>query len=112
MNSAATLDMLVKQRLRRWPQCPPGLRMRTRKEAWLRGRPSEEGDSVNPFLKLPGSTRRRTLPDGLWLNFGGTASLVTVRCASGQIVVKKWRAGSTSSLVTGCMSAASQASPL
>ena len=73
MNSAATLYMLVKQRLRRWPQCPPGLRMRTRKEAWLRGRPSEEGDSVNPFLKLPGSTRLRTLPDGLWLNFGGTA---------------------------------------
>lgn len=24
------------------------------------------------FLKLPGSERLRTLPDGLWLNFGGT----------------------------------------
>ncbi len=24
------------------------------------------------FLKLPGSDRLRTLPDGLWLNFGGT----------------------------------------
>jgi hypothetical protein len=28
--------------------------------------------SNHPFLKLPGSTRWRTLPDGLWLNFGGT----------------------------------------
>jgi hypothetical protein len=26
----------------------------------------------HPFLKLPGSSRWRTLPDGLWLNFGGT----------------------------------------
>jgi hypothetical protein len=25
-----------------------------------------------PFLKLPGSAKLRTLPDGLWLNFGGT----------------------------------------
>jgi hypothetical protein len=29
--------------------------------------------SCHPFLKLPGSTRWRTLPDGLWLNFGGTS---------------------------------------
>jgi hypothetical protein len=28
--------------------------------------------TCHPFLKLPGSTRWRTLPDGLWLNFGGT----------------------------------------
>ncbi len=27
---------------------------------------------VQPFLKFPGSDRLRTLPDGLWLNFGGT----------------------------------------
>ncbi len=26
----------------------------------------------HPFLKYPGSTTMRTLPDGLWLNFGGT----------------------------------------
>lgn len=26
----------------------------------------------HPFLKVPGSDRFRTLPDGLWLNFGGT----------------------------------------
>jgi hypothetical protein len=43
-------------------------------DAWLRGRPSEEAGICNPFLKLPGSTRLRTLPDGLWLNFGGTCA--------------------------------------
>jgi len=40
--------------------------------SWLRGRPCEEVRGYHPFLKLPGSTRLRTLPDGLWLNFGGT----------------------------------------
>ena len=40
-------------------------------DSWLRGRPSEDL-RIHPFLKLPGSTRWRTLPDGLWLNFGGT----------------------------------------
>jgi len=39
---------------------------------WLRGRPAEIKGSAHPFLKLPGSDRLRTLPDGLWLNFGGT----------------------------------------
>ena len=43
------------------------------RDAWLRGRPSEKESRCFPFLKLPGSTRWRTLPDGLWLNFGGTA---------------------------------------
>ena len=67
------LDALVKSRLRRWPQHPPGLKMRPRKEAWLRGRPSEAAGPTNPFLKMPGSINNlRTLPDGLWLNFGGT----------------------------------------
>ena len=36
------------------------------------------GGPVDPncrcFLKLPGSKRLRTIPDGLWLNFGGTVS--------------------------------------
>ena len=35
--------------------------------------PSEDETKIcSPFLKIPGSTRLRTLPDGLWLNFGGT----------------------------------------
>jgi hypothetical protein len=43
-------------------------------ESWLRGRPSDNKRICDPFLKLPGSTRLRTLPDGLWLNFGGTCA--------------------------------------
>src|SRR5690349_15266886 len=71
--SRKALDVLVRDQLRKWPQSPPGLRPRqNRPESWLRGRPAEDLGSCHPFLKLPGSTRLRTLPDGLWLNFGGT----------------------------------------
>ena len=31
-----------------------------------------EDTKVHPFLKLPGSNLLRTVPDGLWLNFGGS----------------------------------------
>jgi len=69
-----SLDALVRARLRDWPQRPPGLARSPRHaDSWLRGRPSEVNGSSHPFLKLPGSQRLRTLPDGLWLNFGGTA---------------------------------------
>ncbi|HTW70335.1 MAG TPA: hypothetical protein VME47_10640 [Acetobacteraceae bacterium] len=68
-----SLDVLVKERLKLWPQRPPGLRMPRRgRHVWLRGRPGDDADYCHPFLKLPGSTRLRTIPDGLWLNFGGT----------------------------------------
>jgi len=72
MSGYPTLDHLVKERLKRWPQKPPGVRQRQDQAAWLRGRPSDDAGIINPYLKLPGSTRLRTLPDGLWLNFGGT----------------------------------------
>jgi hypothetical protein len=39
---------------------------------WLRGRPSDEKTTSYPYLKLPGSTHFKTIPDGLWFNFGGT----------------------------------------
>ncbi len=68
-----SLDALVRARLRQWPQRPPGLvAPAQRQDSWLRGRPAETAGSCYPFLKLPGSDRLRTLPDGLWLNFGGT----------------------------------------
>ncbi len=38
----------------------------------MRGRPDDGMGFYQPFLKLPGSNRMRTLPDGLWLCFGGT----------------------------------------
>jgi len=68
-----SLDALVRTRLRDWPQRPPGLaRFARAPGSWLRGRPAESNARAHPFLKLPGSHRLRTLPDGLWLNFGGT----------------------------------------
>lgn len=73
MSRHFSLDSIVRMRLRQWPQCPPGLEQRrSTKDGWLRGRPVERTDHCLPFLKLPGSNRLRTLPDGLWLNFGGT----------------------------------------
>jgi len=71
-----SLDKQVRHRLREWPQSPPGMRPRIRnRDNWLRGRPAFEREaSEGPYLKLPGSNRLRTLPDGLWLNFGGSAS--------------------------------------
>jgi hypothetical protein len=68
-----TLDTLVRDRLSTWPQRPPGLPDGPVRGAWLRGRPVDDFLS-QPFLKLPGSARLRTLPDGLWLNFGGTVA--------------------------------------
>ncbi len=68
-----SLDALVRARLRQWPQRPPGLsRGKGTYDGWLRGRPCDLSGQVQPFLKFPGSDRLRTLPDGLWLNFGGT----------------------------------------
>lgn len=65
------LDGLVRTRLLQWPQRPPGNReSRKQPGTWLRGRPADKAASANPFLKLPGSNRLRTLPDGLWLHFG------------------------------------------
>ena len=74
MDSYRSLDAQVTmQRLRQWPQCPPGLEQRrTGNDGWLRGRPTDQSMTSHPFLKRPGSDRMRTLPDGLWLNFGGT----------------------------------------
>ena len=66
------LDNLVKDRLKRWPQHPPGMQPELRSQVWLRGRPSVEKTLSHPYLKLPGSSHFKTIPDGLWLNFGGT----------------------------------------
>ncbi len=72
MTNRFSLDTLVRTRLKGWPQHPPGLAPRRGQNAWLRCRPSEDTHKVHPFLKLPGSNNWRTLPDGLWLNFGGS----------------------------------------
>jgi len=70
-----SLDSLVRARLRKWPQRPPGLgQADASRGRWLRGRPSDDSSDCFPFLKFPGSNRLRTLPDGLWLHFGGSAT--------------------------------------
>jgi hypothetical protein len=74
MPAATTLDALVRQKLRAWPQHPPGLadhEMGAR-GAWMRARPGTFNDNDQPYLKLPGANRLKTIPDGLWLCFGGT----------------------------------------
>lgn len=74
MEKPQSLDSLVRARLRLWPQRPPGLAQPAHhRGAWLRGRPTAGAGTYPPFLKFPGSERLRTLPDGLWLHFGGSA---------------------------------------
>ena len=69
-----TLDQLVRQKLRAWPQHPPGLADHDMgaSGSWMRARPGTVDDLDNPYLKMPGSNRLKTVPDGLWLRFGGT----------------------------------------
>ena len=105
MTELRSLDATVRIRLKQWPHQPPGLS--SEGTAWLRGRP----DTVHQcFLKLPGSDRLRTLPDGLWLNFGGTAAepyadiLAIEACSSmPNLLDKRSRfAASTQSLMAVC----------
>ncbi len=111
MREFQSLDALVRTRLRQWPQRPPGLDgPRTGRDGWLRGRPSDTTSPCHPFLKLPGSDRLRTLPDGLWLNFAGTPAepfvdiLAIEACASlPNLLDKRSRfAPSTHSLLAVC----------
>lgn len=103
------LDALVRVQLRKWPQHPPGLGGRPGRDgAWLRARPAEEQGM--PYLKTPGANKIKTLPDGLWLLFGGTAEepyvdvLCIEACASIQNLLDKRSrfAPSTQSLVCVC----------
>jgi len=64
-----SLDDLVRKRLRAWPQRPPGaLETPKQRGVWMRARPGEPDASLQPYLRLPGSQRLRTMPDGLWLH--------------------------------------------
>lgn len=88
------LDALVRVQLRKWPHRPPGLYRRPGTPgSWLRARPFDEPSL--PYLKLPGTNRLKTLPDGLWLNFGGDtedpyADIVCVEaCSSFQNLLDK-----------------------
>ena len=105
MIAPRSIDATVRFRLKQWPHQPPGLPEEGAN--WLRGRP----DVVQQcFLKLPGSDRLRTLPDGLWLNFGGTpaepyADILAIEACStlSNLLDKRSRfAPSTQSLMAVC----------
>ena len=105
------LDRLVHEQLQKWPQHPPGLAAIAKQPGtWLRGRSGDPSVSAHPFLKLPGSNRLRTLPDGLWLHFGPSAAdpyvdiLCIEACSSLQNLLDKRSrfAPSTSSLLALC----------
>ncbi|MCX7931648.1 MAG: hypothetical protein N2588_03770 [Rhodovarius sp.] len=70
LHKPESLDAKVRRALAAWPQRPPGM-PRTIKQPgpWLRARPDNWTDALQPFIKLPGSRHLRTLPDGLWLHF-------------------------------------------
>ncbi|MBY0331847.1 MAG: hypothetical protein K2X49_14380 [Acetobacteraceae bacterium] len=110
-NSGPVMDRLVRTQLRKWPQRPPGMTASLKQPGiWLKGRPGEPNISTHPFLKVPGSNRLRTLPDGLWLHFSPSAEdpYVDILCIEAcsslpNLLDKRSRfAPSVSSLVAVC----------
>jgi hypothetical protein len=71
---SASVDSIVRHKLRGWPQHPPGLADygMGATGTWARARPGVVEAADDPYLKLPGANHLRTVPDGLWLCFGGT----------------------------------------
>jgi hypothetical protein len=105
------LDRKVRSQLRKWPQRPPGVAPNMKQPGtWLRARPGDADGQAHPFLKLPGTNRLRTLPDGLWLHFSPSAIdpyvdiLCIEACSSLQNLLDKRSrfAPSTSSLLAVC----------
>ncbi len=107
--SGHRLDNLVRARLQAWPEHPPGTASQG-SSAWLRGRPCPDNQVAQPFIKLPGAHRMRTIPDGLWLHFGPSPDdpyvdiLCIEACSSFQNLLDKRSrfAPSTSSLLVLC----------
>jgi hypothetical protein len=106
-----SLDHQVRTQLKKWPQRPPGVVSSPKQPGtWLRGRPGDKAATNQPFLKLPGSNRLRTLPDGLWLHFSPEATdpyvdiLCIEACSSLQNLLDKRSRFSptTSSLMAYC----------
>lgn len=74
VNDKIRLDNEVRRSLAAWPQCPPGMQPSPKQNGtWLRARPENGRPATQPFLKVPGATRLRTLPDGLYLHFSPRA---------------------------------------
>ncbi|MCR0980604.1 hypothetical protein [Roseomonas populi] len=108
---APSADEMVRRSLRQWPQQPPGTLSNAKQPGtWLRARPGDARTANQPFLKLPGTNRLRTLPDGLWLHFSPDPSdpyadiLCIEACSSLQNLLDKRSrfAPSTTSLLAVC----------
>ena len=70
MNDKIGFDDKVRRSLASWPQRPPGLHHSQKQPGtWLRARPEHGRPATQPFLKVPGARRLRTLPAGLYLHF-------------------------------------------
>ena len=104
-------DNAVRTQRTKWPQRPPGVVACAKQPgAWLRGRPGDADAGAHPFLKLPGSNRLRTLPDGLWLHFSPSpvdpyVDIICIEACSSlpNLLDKRSRfAPSTSSLLAFC----------
>lgn len=111
MPPSLSTDELVRRRLRQWPQRPPGTAVTPKQPGtWLRARPGDLATANQPFLKLPGTNRLRTLPDGLWLHFSPDPTdpyadiLCIEACSSLQNLLDKRSrfAPSTTSLLVVC----------
>lgn len=105
------LDQLVRRTLGQWPQRPPGLEPSAKQPGtWLRARPDLERKVTQPYLKVPGAHRLRTLPDGLYLHFSTKAEepyvdiLCIEACSTYQNLLDKRSrfAPSTGSLLAVC----------
>ena len=73
VNDKIRLDNEVRRSLAAWPQRPPGLGPSQKQPGtWLRARPENGRPATQPYLKVPGSSRLRTLPDGMYLHFGNS----------------------------------------
>lgn len=71
VNDKIRLDNEVRRSLAAWPQRPPGLTPSAKQPGmWLRARPEAGRPATQPYLKVPGTSRLRTLPDGMYLHFG------------------------------------------
>ena len=111
LDRGPAMDRRVRMQLKKWPQRPPGVANTPKQPGiWLKGRPGDPRTSSQPFLKIPGSNRLRTIPDGLWLHFSPHAGdpYVDILCIEAcsslpNLLDKRSRfAPSVSSLVAVC----------
>lgn len=96
VNDKQRLEKEARHSLAAWPQRAPGLGASAKQRGtWLRARPENGRPATQPYLKVPGATRLRTLPDGLYLHLSPSAEepyvdiLCTETCGTVQNLMDK-----------------------